>query len=138
VLTKRERTNNYAELVPNRALCTAYSKFMLSLSSPQLTFNSDADDEDSQPHPGSYSTDQGNVTQVCPGIHPVYNIPSSQGANHTKEFTAAVISEEAYRLTLDTAKGMAATAWKVLRDDDFAREVKAEFEKSRAHREEIQ
>ena len=127
-----ERTNKYAELVPNRALCAAYSKFMLELSSPQLAFNLDTNDEYSQPHPGSYSTDQGNVTYVCPGIHPVYNIPNAQGANHTKEFTAAVITEEAYLLTLDTAKGMAATAWEVLKDDDFARQVRAEFEKTMA------
>jgi hypothetical protein len=118
--------------MPNRALCTAYSDFMLGISSPQLPFNSDVDDEDSQPLPGSYSTDQGNVTQVCPGIHPIYNIPNAQGANHTKEFTAAVITDEAYDLTLDTAKGMAAAAWKVLSDDAFATEIRAEFEKSRA------
>jgi len=105
---------------------------MLEISSPQLPFNTVTNGENSKPHPGSYSTDQGNVTYVCPGIHPVYNIPNAQGANHTKEFTAAVITEEAYHLTLDTAKGMAATAWKVLKEDDFAREVKAEFEKTKA------
>jgi hypothetical protein len=104
---------------------------MTELSSPQLPFNTDLNAEDSQPHPGSYSTDQGNVTQVCPGIHPIYNIPNAQGANHTKEFTAAVITDEAYHLALDTAKGMAATAWRVLSDDVFAGEVKAEFERQK-------
>jgi hypothetical protein len=122
------RTNKYAELVPSRSLCSIYSSFMADLSSPQLPF--DAEDEDSPPLPGSYSTDQGNVTQVCPGIHPIYTIPTENGAsNHTKEFTTAVITEEAYRLTLDTSKGMAATAWKFLTDDGFAGKVKAEFEK---------
>jgi hypothetical protein len=107
---------------------------MQKLDSPQLPF--DTTNEDEPPHPGSYSTDQGNVTQVCPGIHPVYNIATENGAsNHTKEFTAAVITEEAYRLTLDTAKGMAATAWKFLTKDDFAGEVKAEFEKDKISRE---
>lgn len=107
---------------------------MIALSSPQLAFDPKSSSEDDPPLPGSYSTDQGNVTQVCPGIHPIYNIPSAQGANHTKEFTAAVITEEAYQLTLDTAKGMAATAWKVLSDDGFAAKVKAEFETSRAQK----
>lgn len=127
------RTNNYAELVPNRGLSAAYSDFMLALGSPQLC---DVQEECSEPHPGSYSTDQGNVTQVCPGFHPVYNIPTENGAsNHTKEFTAAVITEEAYRLTLVTAQGMAATAWKLLTEDDFASDVKAEFERGKAERE---
>jgi hypothetical protein len=106
---------------------------MLALGSPQLC---DADDEDSEPHPGSYSTDQGNVTQVCPGFHPVYNIPTENGAsNHTKEFTAAVITDEAYRITLVTAQGMAATAWKFLTEDNFAEDVKSEFERGKALRE---
>jgi hypothetical protein len=132
MLNTPDRTNNYAEVIPNRSLCIAYSKFMLDLDSPQIC---EADKEDSVPHPGSYSTDQGNVTQVCPGFHPVYNIPTENGAsNHTKEFTAAVITDEAYRLTLVTSQGMAATAWKFLTEDDFAAEVKAEFEKSKAAR----
>ncbi|KAF2503229.1 metal-dependent amidase/aminoacylase/carboxypeptidase [Lophium mytilinum] len=127
-----EETNNYAEVVPNRALCTAYSKFMLELGAPQLC---EADKEGSEPHPGSYSTDQGNVSQVCPAFHPVYNIPSDDGAsNHTKEFTKAAISEEGYQLTIQTAQGMAATAWKLLTDDDFAGEVKADFEKDQKQR----
>ncbi|KAF2816772.1 metal-dependent amidase/aminoacylase/carboxypeptidase [Mytilinidion resinicola] len=128
-----EETNNYAEVVPNRALCTAYSKFMLELGAPQLC---EADKEGSEPHPGSYSTDQGNVSQVCPGFHPVYNIPTDDGAsNHTKEFTKAAISDEAYRLTIQTAQGMAATAWKLLTDDNFAGDVKADFERDQKRRE---
>ena len=108
---------------------------MQDLASPQLC---DTEKENSVPHPGSYSTDQGNVTQVCPGIHPVYNIPTENGAsNHTKEFTAAVITEEAYRLTLVTAQGMAATAWKFLTEDEFAEEVKVEFDRSKAERESL-
>jgi hypothetical protein len=75
------------------------------------------------------------VTQVCPGIHPIYNIPTENGSsNHTKEFTEAVITDEAYRLTLVTAQGMAATAWKLLTEDDFARDVKAEFDKNKTER----
>jgi hypothetical protein len=108
---------------------------MQELGSPQLC---DTDNEDSEPHSGSYSTDQGNVSQVCPGIHPIYNIPTENGAsNHTKEFTAAVITEDAYRLTIVTAQGMAATAWKFLTEDGFAKEVKAEFDKSKAARESV-
>jgi len=78
----------------------------------------------------------GNVSYVCPSIHPVYNIPADDGAsNHTKQFTAAAITDEAYRLTIVTAQGMAATAWKLLSDDGFARDVKMEFEEGKALRE---
>ena len=77
----------------------------------------------------------GNVSYVCPSIHPVYNIPADDGAsNHTKQFTKAAITDEAYRLTIITAQGMAATAWKFLSDDGFARDVKTEFEEAKASR----
>lgn len=100
---------------------------MADINLPQLEFGEDA--TTAVPHPGSFSTDQGNVTQVCPGFHPVYRINSENGAaNHTKEFTAAAITEESYQLTLGSAKGMAATAWKMLSDADFAKGVWAEFE----------
>lgn len=101
---------------------------MAELGSYQVPFKPRSNREDDPPIRGSYSTDQGNVTHVCPGIHPVYNIPSATGANHTQAFTAAAGSEEGYLLTLDTARGMAATAWKVLSDDHFAAEVRAEFD----------
>lgn len=109
---------------------------MAEQDSPQLAFRTGdtVNIVDDPPCPGSYSTDQGNVTQVCPGFHPVYNLPSASGANHTKEFTAAAITDEAYKLTIDTAKGMAATAWRLLSDDSFAHEVRLEFERSRSRK----
>ncbi|KAG9244181.1 metal-dependent amidase/aminoacylase/carboxypeptidase [Calycina marina] len=129
-----EETNNYAELVPSRGLCNAYSSFMLDLGFPQLDKVTDIDNP---PYAGSYSTDQGNVSYVCPSIHPVYIIPADDGAsNHTKQFTKAAIKDEAYRLTIATAQGMAATAWKLLSDDEFAGSVKSEFEQTKADREE--
>ncbi|KXJ85643.1 hypothetical protein Micbo1qcDRAFT_198743 [Microdochium bolleyi] len=128
-----EPLNDYAEVVPNRALCKAYSDFMASIGLPQRPF--EHDNEDAVPQPGSYSTDQGNVTQLVPGFHPVYRIPADNGAsNHTKEFTAAAITDEAYELTLATAKGMAATGWRVLADDQFAAKMKKEFEQYKAKR----
>ncbi|KAH8587412.1 hypothetical protein B0O99DRAFT_601664 [Bisporella sp. PMI_857] len=127
-----EEENNYAEMAPSRGLCAAYSKFMLDLGYPQLC---DANDPNSVPAPGSYSTDQGNVSHVCPSIHPVYTIPSDDGAsNHTHQFTKAAITDEAYRLTIAAAQGMAATAWKFLTDDSFAKDVKEEFAKAKEER----
>lgn len=119
-------TNFYAELMPNRALCLVYSEIMAEMDLPQLC------SVDEEPAPGSYSTDQGNVTQVCPGFHPIYTIPTTNGAsNHTHEFTSAAATDEAHRLTISTAKGMAGTAWRVLTDDDFAKDMKEEFERDK-------
>jgi hypothetical protein len=72
------------------------------------------------------------VSHIVPGIHPIYSIPTPEKAsNHTPEFAEAAGTDEAYRLTILTAKGMAATAWKVLVDDTFAASVKDWFEKGK-------
>ena len=131
--------------MPNRALCSVYADIMAGMKLPQLSF-------DKEPNPGSYSTDQGkqisiaimiqltvlgNVTQVCPGFHPTYNIPTTNGAsNHTPEFTGAAATDEAHRLTIATAKGMAGTAWHVLTDAEFAKSMREEFERDKKAKEE--
>jgi hypothetical protein len=101
---------------------------MLSLNAPQLPFDTKCPIKESVPVPGSYSTDQGNVSYVCPSIHAVYRIPVPGNAvNHTREFTAAAITDEAFEATIKSAKGMATAAWKVLSDEVFAKEVRDEF-----------
>jgi hypothetical protein len=113
-----------------------YTRHIFGLSTGNLDFligQPQKGDDAEEPYPGSYSTDQGNVTQVCPGFHPIYNIPIQNGqSNHTKEFTAAAITEEAYQATLLSAKGMAGAAWKMLTDDAFAQTVKAEYDEHKA------
>jgi hypothetical protein len=69
---------------------------------------------------------------VVPGFHGLYTIPApGNPSNHTPEFTAAAGSEESHRVTLMTSKGMAATAWRVLADDEFAKAMKRDFEKDK-------
>lgn len=69
---------------------------------------------------------------MVPGFHGLYTIPApGNPSNHTPEFTAAAGSEESHRVTLMTSKGMAATAWRVLADDEFAKAMKRDFEKDK-------
>jgi hypothetical protein len=118
------RNNQYADLLPNRSLANEYSSTMAQLGLRQVN------NTEGEPDVGSYSTDMGNVTYVCPGLHPNYGIPSGENAaNHTPEFTASAATEEAHVLTLMTSKGMAATAWRVLSDEGFAKEVRDGWEK---------
>ncbi|KAJ5815513.1 metal-dependent amidase/aminoacylase/carboxypeptidase [Penicillium riverlandense] len=119
-----ELTNEYSDLRPSRALSAVYLAAMEKLDIPQYDNLNEV-----APWLGSYSTDMGNVTQACPGIHPCYWIPTDERVvNHTPEFTAAARTEESHQLTFATSKAMAATAFKVLSDDAFAKEVRNEFE----------
>jgi len=121
-----QETNRYANLISNRSLCSAYAEIMAGLGSPVIC------ELDKGPVPGPYSTDMGNVSHVVPGFHGLYTIPApGNPPNHTPEFTGAARSEDSHRVTLVTSKGMAATAWRVLADDEFAKAVKRDFEKDK-------
>lgn len=70
---------------------------------------------------------------MVPSFHGLYSIPVKDNApNHTQGFTDAVGTDEAHRLTLLTSKGMAGVGLRMLLDDQFAREVKDNFERSKS------
>ncbi|KAL3428365.1 amidohydrolase [Phlyctema vagabunda] len=116
-----EESNSYAELRPNKVICSLYADAMTSINSPVAC--------DFDAAPGSASTDMGNVTYVVPGFHGSFGIPTTKGAaNHTEGFTAAARTEEAHDFCIITAKGMAIVTWKILTDDAVAKKMKNEFE----------
>lgn len=79
MLMERYRINEYAELRPNRTICTVYAEAMSDLDSPVAN---DFDDDS----PGLGSTDQGNVTYCVPAFHGVFAIPCPPGA-FNRQFT---------------------------------------------------
>jgi amidohydrolase len=114
-----EPLNSYADVRPSRALCEAYVEVM-----PEGTV---AMDEPADILAGS--TDMGDVCYECPGFHGVFGIDTKEGeANHTKGFTAAAGTQDAFERALECGRGMALVAWKVLSDDGFAERVQKEWE----------
>ncbi|KAJ7504386.1 hypothetical protein B0H11DRAFT_514896 [Mycena galericulata] len=76
----------------------------------------------------SASTDFGNVSYALPALHPGYAIPTEpNGGNHTIGFTKAAASQQAHDATMIVAKGLAHTAFRALRDDDFFNRVQESF-----------
>jgi amidohydrolase len=114
-----EPLNSYADVRPSRALCEAYVEVM-----PEGTV---AMDEPADILAGS--TDMGDVCYECPGFHGVFGIDTKEGeANHTKGFTAAAGTQDAFERALECGRGMALVAWRVLSDDGFAERVQREWE----------
>ncbi|GES84831.1 putative amidohydrolase [Rhizophagus clarus] len=75
------------------------------------------------------STDQGNVTYVVPGIHPIFDIKPPKGSGtHTSGFTEASKTEVAHEVTLTASKGIVLTGLDFLIDDEFAKRVKDSFD----------
>ncbi|KAJ7247632.1 hypothetical protein B0H12DRAFT_1124775 [Mycena haematopus] len=83
---------------------------------------------------GSASTDFGNVSYALPALHPGFAIPTvPNGGNHTIGFAKAAATLEAHEATLLVTKGLAHTAFRALRDDDFFNQVKAAFNLEKAN-----
>ncbi|KAI0267265.1 hypothetical protein BC834DRAFT_870482 [Gloeopeniophorella convolvens] len=81
----------------------------------------------------SASTDFGNITYALPSIHPGFSIPTvPDGGNHTHAFASAAATPEAHRACLEISKALALTGVRVIEDDKFFSEVRANFEEDMA------
>ncbi|EAA29588.1 hypothetical protein GE21DRAFT_6984 [Neurospora crassa] len=75
------------------------------------------------------STDMGNVCYECPGFHGVFGIETEDGAaNHTKGFTKGAGTQDAFERALECGRAMAEVGWRVLADEEFAADVRREWE----------
>ncbi|HZP57193.1 MAG TPA: M20 family metallopeptidase [Dehalococcoidia bacterium] len=72
------------------------------------------------------SSDMGNVSQVVPSIHPNFSV-GQPIFNHTPEFVAAAITDEAHDSMLRTAQALAMTGIDVALDPDLLARAKADF-----------
>ncbi|KAK4669580.1 uncharacterized protein QC763_204250 [Podospora pseudopauciseta] len=114
-----EPLNSYADVRPSASLCKAYVEAM-----PEGTVSYD---EPKDILAGS--TDMGDVCYECPGFHGVFGIGTEEGSpNHTKGFTRAAATEDAFARAVECGKGMALVGWRVLSDDVFADEMQKEWE----------
>lgn len=74
-------------------------------------------------HPG-FGTLQAKYFGICCDPYPFIAIPTVEdGGNHTPAFTDAAATEMAHEACLDVSKALAATAIRVVLDDDFYQEV---------------
>jgi Xaa-Arg dipeptidase len=105
----------YENLVQNGSLADAYAEQFEVLCGEM------------QPPRMGGSTDMGNVSQVLPGLHPHFRIPS-EGGNHTRPFTDAAATAEAHEAMLRAAKALCLASLRVYSDADFRSEVRRGFE----------
>lgn len=116
---------SYQEMVSNQTLSLAFSTYL-----GQLGIEKVWPAEDSR-----LSLDMGNVSQICPAIHPYFDICGNSKAElHTEAFCARSVTEYANRQALTTVKALALTGLKILIDSDFLRAVKEEFHSMKSRR----
>jgi amidohydrolase len=110
----------YAERNNNRALADLFGGNMREIG---------IEGEEPPASGGVGSSDIGNVSLVCPTIHPYLKI-TSDAAGHTPEFREASGSERGYTAMLNAAKGLATTALDVMYRPGAADALWAEFRAS--------
>ncbi len=83
----------------------------------------------SEPDPkgGVGSSDIGNVSRVCPAIHPYVSIAPKGVDGHTAAFREAAGSPEGFAAMFDAAKAMALTVADLLGEPGLMDSAKAEF-----------
>ena len=75
------------------------------------------------------SSDMGDVSQVCPAIHPSFSIveKDKEVVGHTVEFGKATLSDVAYKGMEEAIYALVATAVEVIKDEDLLARIKEEF-----------
>lgn len=73
------------------------------------------------------STDVGNVSYRCPAIQPEFAITSQNLDLHTREFTAATMSEEGHEALIKGAKAISAICLRFATEEDTRKKIKNEF-----------
>ena len=108
----------YDDMITNQALS---DRFMKNLEAFGI--------EDAKGSKESFgSIDMGNVSHVCPAIHPYFAITEGKSLiAHTKEFAEATLTDTAYDNMFKTIATLALTGVDVIEDQSFLEEIQAEF-----------
>ena len=110
---------SYDNLVTNETLSTSFTKALVELGVKK--------DEISDESKGYGSLDMGNVSLVCPSIHPYVKISDIPCPGHTFEFRDAAISDKGQEAMILAAQAMALTGLEVLTNKELLTKIKEEF-----------
>ena len=80
------------------------------------------------PGEASGSVDAGNVSYVCPTIHPYFPITKKNVAGHTREFAACTQTDYAKDRMMEAACAMALTGYHIITEPQTLAEIRREFQ----------
>ena len=82
-----------------------------------------------EPSKSTGSIDAGQVSQVCPTIHPYFDVTNDPSiAGHTRELADATLKDYAKEQMKNTIAALVLTASKVIQDPKLYEEIKHEFD----------
>ena len=107
----------YDDLATNEVLNQLFAQSLLELGVDHIQ----------EPGEDYGSVDAGNVSYVCPTIHPYFPITTDAIPGHTREFAAATQTEFAKDRMMETASAMALTGYHILTEPDTLKAIRKEF-----------
>lgn len=121
--TKLEITNyeaSYDNLVTNKILSETFCKRLKDMGVTEIN----------EARQSFGSLDMGNVSHVCPSIHPYFKISNDEVIAHTREFALASTTPTAYDNMCKTIGALVLTAVDIIKDKKLLEDIKREFEAS--------
>lgn len=107
---------SFANLVTNKKLSEIYEKNLILQGVTDIR----------NPEP-SGSTDMGDVSHVCPTIHPNFPLSTKTLICHSTDFAKATIEDEAYKGMEEAVIAMTLTALDIFENRELLDEIKKEF-----------
>lgn len=117
-LEMRNNETSYANLITNQALSQTYVKHLTAMGVTEIK----------EPKPLGGSTDMGDVSHVCPAIHPNFSISPAKLVGHTVEFAKATTTDYAHDQMMKVVGALALTGLEVIKDPELLSRIRREFE----------
>lgn len=110
---------SYDNMVTNQTLSNIFNEQIFDLAN--ITMN--------EPPKSTGSIDAGQVSQVCPTIHPYFDITNDKNViGHTREMANSTLTPYAKEQMKNTIGALVMTAIKVISDPNLYKKIKLEFE----------
>ncbi len=110
---------NYDNMITNETLSSLFNDIIYDVAKIKMN----------EPPKSNGSIDAGQVSQVCPTIHPYFDITNDTSiAGHTRELANATLTDYAKEQMKNTIAALVLTAAKVIENDDLYQKIKFEFD----------
>lgn len=110
---------NYDNMVTNETLSNIFNKQIYDIAGITM----------SEPPKSTGSIDAGQVSQVCPTIHPYFDVTNDKTiAGHTRELADSTLKDYAKEQMKNTIAALVLTAADVIQDKKLYEEIKYEFD----------
>lgn len=110
---------SYDNMVTNEALSDVFCEKIYEVAGIKMN----------EPPRSSGSIDAGQVSQVCPAIHPYFDITNDKNiAGHTREMASCTLTDYAKQQMKNTIAALVLTASEVMQNPKLYEKIKYEFE----------